>query len=371
VAGIDDSGEYDGGAMDPFLVDPEPSTPPTAPPPPVALTTGDHTPVSVPGRSLPPGAALGPANLGPDRFCPLHGPYSAEDEQAECPLCKEDPIGSSASLRRVRVVTERELAPEDETNDGETTPIADLSPCPSCGRATPLADFRVESIGEVWEGPAAVWAEDGVCPTCWSQVLPPHVREWSNAEWMAHHYESWRATVEAVHDVFVYEETAADGWLPTDERLRIIDVEGTLSARREHLARSQQTMRELQSRYGASMTPPPFQMALASGAAATGPDAVTRLRELRALGVQRKKERAIDSQETLAPPAAMIDEWLEDAAETQKMRVLRRTGQMPTADAGVEDVPEEVPDDPFRWLPWAVGALVVAAIAAWLFVLLR
>lgn|GEM_PF-1717577 len=368
----DDSGEFDGGSADPFTTGPGQSlgSDPEAPAP--KLTSRDRAPPSVPGQSLPPGSALGPSRLGPKRFCPLHGAYSARDEVGQCPLCAKDPVGSSASLRRVRVVTEKELAPEDETGDHQPTPVEDDQACPSCNTPTPLGDFRVESIGEVWEGPAAVWAEEGVCPTCWVDVMPEHVRDWSDGEWMAYHYESWRATVEAVHEIFVFDDPPQDGWLPSENRGRVVDIERTLSARREHLARSQQTMRELQSRYNATLTPPPFQMSLASGGQATDPDAVEALRAM------REDSLAVRAAASGNGEAAAIDEWLEEAAETQKIRALRRTGEMQSLRASgadpVEDVPEEVPGhmpgDWTRYLPWAVGLLVAAAAAAWAFVLL-
>ncbi len=236
-------------------------------------------------------------------FCPLHGDYVAEGDTTRCPACAEDPVASSASLRQVRVVREADLAPDDEATD-QLTPMADEFPCPVCGQVTVAANFRTESVGEVWTGNAAVWAEEGVCPDCYRDVLAPQIREWSDAEWLVHHYEGWRGTVETVKNIFVYEESVQEGWLPEDDRHRVLDVERTLSSRREHLARCQLTMRDLQARYRADMTPPPFQMTLASASEAVSPKAVAELQARREQDIQAEMRRRHDSVVARAPIAS-------------------------------------------------------------------
>ena len=262
-------------------------------------------------------------------FCPLHGDYQPEEGMSKCPHCQDDPIASSASLRQVRVVREDELLPGHADDGAELTPVADEFPCPVCGSMTPATNFRVESVGEVWTGNAAVWAEEGVCPDCYRDVLVPQVREWSDAEWLVHHYEGWRATVDTVKNIFVYEESPHESWLPVEERHRILDVEKTLSARREHLSRCQMTMRDLQGRYNANMTPPPFQMTLASGSEAVGIRALAELKAMREadLGaeMQRRHESVvarapIDTGEHLAGFGDAVDSGLGPALEVEEGR---------------------------------------------------
>lgn len=236
------------------------------------------------------GRVVAEANL----FCPLHGDYIAGGDSTRCPACAEDPVASSASLRQVRVVREQDLAPAN-ANDDQLTPVADEFPCPVCGQVTIAGNFRTESVGEVWTGNAAVWAEEGVCSDCYRDVLSPQIRAWSDAEWLVHHYEGWRATVDTVHNIFVHEESVQEGWLPEDDRHRVLDVEKTLSSRREHLARCQLTMRDLQARYRADMTPPPFQMTLASASEAVSPKAVAELHARRERDIQTEMRRRHDS----------------------------------------------------------------------------
>jgi len=212
-------------------------------------------------------------------------------------------MGSSASLRQVRVVGEDVLDPDGTVGGGET-PILDKYPCPVCGTETPVANFRVEASGEVWTGQAAVWAEEGVCPACYKEVLGPHIREWTKAEWLVHHYEGWKTTVEAVHDIFVYEESAHEAWLPESERHRVLDVEKTLAARREHLGRCQMAMKELQGRYEAKITPPPFQMTLASGSRGLEERVVARLKGMRERDLQKEMARRNDSVMAVSPALA-------------------------------------------------------------------
>jgi len=230
-------------------------------------------------------------------FCPLHGDYVPEPGSTRCPVCSVDPVASSASLRQVRVIGENDLDPGGDPNSSELTPLAAEFPCPVCGTLTPAENFRVETVGEVWTGNAAVWAEEGVCPECYRAVLEPQIREWTDSEWLVHHYEGWRATVETIHNLFVYEESPQENWLLEHERHRVLDVEKTLSSRREHLARCQMTMRDLQGRYNANMTPPPFQMTLASAGEAVSPRVVADLKALHdrdiALEMKRRHESVI------------------------------------------------------------------------------
>ncbi|HCP45419.1 MAG TPA: hypothetical protein DIU15_05225, partial [Deltaproteobacteria bacterium] len=181
------------------------------------------------------------------RFCPLHGDYEPEGGSTACPRCRADPKVSSASLQRVKVVTDRGPDPEGSKRT-TTTPVEEDTACPICGAMTPLEDFRCETMGEEWTGKAAEWAEEGVCPGCYKELMPRYVRQWSDAEWLSHHYEGWRTTLEQAAELFVYQESAEDSWLPEDQRHKVLDVEKTLSARREHLGRCQAAMEDLISR---------------------------------------------------------------------------------------------------------------------------
>ena len=286
-------------------------------------------------------------------FCPLHGDYLPEEGSSKCPHCQEDPIASSASLRQVRVVREDELAPGDADDGAELTPVADEFPCPVCGTMTSAADFRVESVGEVWTGNAAVWAEEGVCPDCYREVLVPQIREWTDAEWLVHHYEGWKATVDTVANIFVYEESPHESWLPEEQRHRILDVEKTLSARRAHLARCQMTMRDLQGRYNANMTPPPFQMTLASGSEAVGIKALAELRAMREADLAAEMQRRHESVVSRAP----IDTGEHGA------------GFGDVTGSGFGPALEE-PESREAWVvPVAAVAFIVALIAGVLFLL--
>lgn len=286
-------------------------------------------------------------------FCPLHGDYVPEEGSTRCPQCLEDPIASSASLRQVRVIGEDDLDPGGAPESvAELSPVADEFPCPVCGTMTPASAFRNESVGEVWTGNAAVWAEEGVCPACFREVLAPQIREWTPAEWLVHHYEGWRATVETVRNIFVYEESPQDSWLPEEQRHRILDIEKTLSARREHLARCQVAMRDLQGRYGANITPPPFQMTLAAGAEALGSKAVAELRVMRQADLDAEMQRRHESVVARAPVGS--GEW----TETEPAREPAPATQVEAAPAREGWV-----------LPMVAVAFAAAIVAAVLFLL--
>ncbi len=195
------------------------------------------------------------------RFCPLHGDYAVVEQETACPDCRASPEASSISLQRVRVVGTGSF---DTLATGEhLTPICEELPCPVCGVDIQLAEFRYEGLGEEWTREAAEWAEEGVCPACYRDILPPYIREWSDGEWLSHHYEGWRNTVDAVTEIRRYEDSAHEAWLPASERHKLLDVEATLSARRAHLALCQSAMEDLCQRYPSSMTPPPFEQMLA------------------------------------------------------------------------------------------------------------
>ncbi len=281
------------------------------------------------------------------RFCPLHGDYDTSDPAGACPRCQEDPVASSASLRQVRVVGEDELAPAID-DPAELTPLADAHPCPVCGEDTALDDYVVESIGEVWTGQAAVWAEDGVCPDCYRDVVRPELREWSEAEWLAHHYEGWRSTLESVHNLFVYEESVHEAWLPDGERHRILDVGRTLAARREHLARSQMAMRDLMGRFPAEITPPPFELSLTQARDAVSPRAVGELKGMRARDEETEQLRRSDSVVAAAPTE-------QDEAHTKTWKQLQ-------AIENKRYTPPPAPRD--NWLAPVVLLLGVLAVAA-------
>jgi hypothetical protein len=192
----------------------------------------------------------------------------------------------------VRVLDEDQLDPEG-SDDDQPTDVGVRFECPVCGSQVAGADFRVETAGEVWTGDAAVWAEEGVCSDCYREVVNKDIREWSPAEWLVHHYEGWHRMAQSVHDILVFEHSPQESWLPEDDRHRILDLEATLAARREHLARCQMAMEELQSRYEATITPPPFQMTLASASEALSEAVVAELRARREadLGVEIELRR--------------------------------------------------------------------------------
>jgi hypothetical protein len=177
------------------------------------------------------------------RFCPLHGDYLPQGRSAQCPKCRSDPAASSVSLRQVRVIDEDQLDPEG-IDDDQPTDVGVRFECPVCGSQVAGTDFRVETAGEVWTGDAAVWAEEGVCSDCYREVVNKDIREWSPAEWLVHHYEGWHRMAQSVHDILVFEHSPQESWLPEDDRHRILDLEATLAARREHLARCQMAMED-------------------------------------------------------------------------------------------------------------------------------
>ena len=286
------------------------------------------------------------------RFCPLHGDYLTPDPAGACPRCQEDPVASSASLRQVRVVSEAELAPEQD-GQPELTPLNDTSPCPVCGATTSLDAFVTEPIGEVWTGQAAVWAEDGVCAACYRDVVRPDLREWSEAEWLAHHYEGWRSTLESVHHLFIYEESVHESWLPDGERHRILDVGKTLAARREHLARSQMAVRDLRGRYSSQLTPPPFEMSIAQAGDAVSPRALAELKGMRARDLDTEGLRRADSVVARAPTES-------DVAHTHTWKQLQ----------AIENKRYTPPPRRESWLAPVVLLLgVLAVVAAVLFIL--
>ena len=275
------------------------------------------------------------------RFCPLHGDYLPSGRSAQCPECRVDPVASGVSLRQVRVVGEQELDPDGAEEDG-VTPLRERFECPVCGTSVPAADFRTEAAGEVWQGEAAVWAEEGVCSDCYRDVVLRDARSWSASEWLVHHYEGWRRMTESVHEIFVYEYSSQGSWLPESERIDIVDVESTLAARREHLARCQMAMEELQGRYEAKITPPPFQMTLASASDALSEPAIEALKLRRLADLAAEEEaRILSSQEQ----AAVFEEALsEEDVPTEPRLLARVTQRLKTTDfvAPVEP-PQEWP----------------------------
>jgi hypothetical protein len=307
------------------------------------------------------------------RFCPLHGDYPADSESTACPQCREDPIGSSASLRQVRVVPEEKLDPRG-SQIAELTPVADEVPCPICGTMTRLDEFRTETIGEVWTGQAAVWAEEGVCSDCYRDVLGPNIRDWTDAEWLWHHFEGWRNSVDAVQQVVVHEDSPQDGWMPDEEPRRVLDVEKTLAARREHLARCQMAMRDLQGRYPASLTPPPFNYVMAQGAESVSARAVAELKGQRARDLERDAQRRQDSLVARSPlfrgpgasaPGGATRSGSRPAAAGPSARNSRpgSPGDAP-AERPVAPPLQGLHDAPSEREAWVFPVAVIAALAA-------
>ncbi len=204
-----------------------------------------------------------------------------QGERTGCPICEEDPESSQFGLQRVDIVGEDELAAGAEDDSHHLTPIAEVATCPLCTKKVPLDSFQVESLGEVWEGDAAVWAEEGVCGGCYRNVLPPFVRDWTDREWLFHHFEGWKATLADVHDLVVYTESPQEGWMLGENKHKILDVEGTLTSRREHLARCQMACKELLEKYGKAQAPPPFQETLEVGAESVSARSVAELKKMR------------------------------------------------------------------------------------------
>lgn len=282
------------------------------------------------------------------RFCPLHGDYLPQGRSAQCPECRSDPAASSVSLRQVRVIDEDQLDPEG-IDDDQPTDVGVRFECPVCGSEVAGADFRVETAGEVWTGDAAMWAEEGVCSDCYREVVSKDIREWSPAEWLVHHYEGWNRMAQAVHDILVFEYSPQESWLPEDDRHPILDLEATLAARREHLARCQMAMEELQSRYEATITPPPFQMTLASASEALSETVVAELRARREADLKVEGELRCESIYGLAPIAD--GDPLQDDIPTAP-RVRARVGQ-----------PTSLPPKPLSpRRPLLLAVLVSAAI---------
>ncbi|MCO4773556.1 MAG: hypothetical protein KDA24_26220, partial [Deltaproteobacteria bacterium] len=290
------------------------------------------------------------------RFCPVHGDYSPRLGQTVCPSCEEDPIASRASLRSVKVITaEMAAIPDTDSlglgpthSDEHLTTIDDIAKCPSCGNLVPLETFQSEAVGEVWEGEAALWAEDGVCRNCYRDVLPANLRRWTTEEWVRHHFEGWKSQVRKVHDVEVMVDSEHDSWLPGEERHRILDVEGTLSARREHLARAQMRLRELKAELELADDPVDFVTELETAREGLGAEARKELERRRDADLARETERRVGSVTNLSPAQALMesgldpDELLGDLA--------RSTGsKREIVVPDFADVAGPVPTAPSRW----------------------
>lgn len=202
-------------------------------------------------------------------------------------------------MRQVKVVAQ-DLDSFSEP-DNELTPIDEFAPCPVCGKSIPLDDFRSESIGEIWTGTAAEYAEEGVCVDCYRDIVAGEMKKWSNAEWLAHHYEGWRTSIEQIHDIYAHEESPHDVWLPAEDRPRILSVEKTIEQRKQHLERSYSAMLELLGKHSASITAPPFQMALATAQDSVSPRAIKALKARRESDLEAESTRRQDSVIAQAP----------------------------------------------------------------------
>ncbi|MBJ93481.1 MAG: hypothetical protein CMP23_03300 [Rickettsiales bacterium] len=265
------------------------------------------------------------------RFCPLHGDYAVDGSETACPSCRADPESSTISLQRVRVLDTGRVDTL-ATGDSLLTPINEELPCPVCGVEASLSEFRHEALGEEWTREAAEWAEEGVCPSCYRDILPPYIREWSDGEWLSHHYEGWRNTVEAVVEIRRYEDAALETWLPKEERHRLLDIAATLSARREHLALCQSAMEDLLNRYPGSMTPPPFERALVQAREhALAGSALTELKALHQADVALEQER---SEQLGDGPGLTMDEVVSREQEENATTVLVGAAAAREEDAG-------------------------------------
>lgn len=288
------------------------------------------------------------------RFCPLHGDYEVVDQETACPECRANPEQSTISLQRVRVLGTGSIGTL-ATGDSHLTPIDEESPCPVCGVDVSLSDFRHEGLGEEWTREAAEWAEEGVCPSCYRDILPPYIREWSDGEWLSHHYEGWRNTVDSVTEIRRYEDSAQESWLPPDQRHKLLDVEATLSSRRAHLALCQSAMEDLYRRYPGSMTPPPFeQMLVVARERALSTGALQELREIHDEDVAIEDERREDSM--------VIDTG--GAEQVNKAEQLEDDQELDVAKA-IDDEQRITDAAPGPW-PRVVAAAVVFAVLLWL-----
>jgi len=292
-------------------------------------------------------------------FCPIHGDYGQPEKGSQCPICAEDPIRSQASLRAVKVITTSDV-PHADTDDKPTS-IDEAAPCPSCGKLTPLAKFQTEATGEVWEGEAALWAEEGVCPACYRDVIPSKSSAWSTENWLRHHFEGWNSQVRRVEQLVEYGTSEQDSWLPEDQRPRILDVEQTLAARREHLARAQMRLREIKRELEVDELPERFEVALRSARRALDERAVMRLKERREDDLRAERERRVDSVAAMSPYAAL------EAAGIDPEKALAGNPDGP-APEGVPPLGVEPSGyDQGRW-PLVVIAVALLAFAIWWFV---
>jgi len=289
------------------------------------------------------------------RYCPLHGDYAVSDQETACPECRANPEQSTVSLQRVRLLSTGDVSTIVD-GDSHLTDIHDELPCPVCGLQTSLGDFRHEAIGEVWTREAAEWAEEGVCPGCYRDILPPYIREWSDGEWLSHHYEGWRNTVESVGVILRYQDSAQETWRLPEDRHQLLDIEATLSARREHLALCQSAMEDLRALYPSSMTPPPFDQTLGHARDQSLSEAA-----VRALRKIRNEDQALE------------DELREDSIHAfHDVGAVNGVTQLSAVGAGVETIPEqdaatgeEAEAESQRW-PLLAAALLVLAVLVWL-----
>ena len=292
-------------------------------------------------------------------FCPLHGDYSPSKHGARCPRCAEDPIASQASLRAVKVITTAEMPPGIADAADEPTSIDDVAPCPSCHQIVGLDQFQSEAVGEVWEGEAALWAEEGVCATCYRDLIPGLSSEWSTDEWLTHHFEGWHSQVRRVHEIVEHGTSEQDAWLPEEQRHRILDVEKTLAARREHLARAQMRLREFKADLGVDELPERFALSLQSARRALDERSIERLKSRHEEDMQVEAERRVESVLEMSPRHALEEAGLDapgllDAPPPLPEPTPVAPGEAPAAQ------------DTSRW-PLAAVAAAVLGFAAWWF----
>lgn len=305
------------------------------------------------------------------RFCPVHGDYTPQRDDTACPACDSDPVAARASLRSVQVVTSEmpaisssDLFDSSESYDLLTT-IDDVAACPSCAKLVPLDEFQSEALGEVWEGEAALWAEDGVCRECYRDVIPGKLHRWTREEWVAHHFEGWRAQVRRVHDVEVLVDSEHDSWLPDAARHRILNVDATLSARREHLARSSMRLRDLRAEFGMKADPREFTLELELARKSLSEGARVELERRRLAHLSQEEERRVHSVAGLSPAHALKDAGLDPEAVTDDLA--RGTGRQRETHAPhlVNVSPGSAVAGPRRWPLYVIAAAFVLFIAWW------
>lgn len=293
------------------------------------------------------------------RFCSVHGWYDPEPGETRCPDCLADPDAAQRSFNQIRLVPVADRIQQATTHDlsvistaiSDPDPVDDEQPCPMCDQPTRLEDFRHEVLGERWQGEAAIWAEEGVCPDCYAGPLAPFIRRWTDAEWVSHDFEGWRNSVLSVGDLLVFDDDAEELWMDDTERHQVLNVDATVAARHEHLVRSEARAQEIAELHAGS-TLPDFDRVLAAARAAISDEVIAELRARRLREQDEARQRRVASRRLSAPEVdgerLAPEDWGEDDSVVGRLR------------QGASTVVTRLPTSPDR--RGLVAAIVVAAI---------